>query len=456
MSSSNRYLDHVREEIPAAYPLSAIVSHGEGSVSGQSPIRIATPSTQWAYAASIPLQVHRLPSDLLTVDPVLISVAVTVEHGSVGLGLVDSDQNTFVAEIYADASVEREQHFVVFGPLSSGYRFIVRNVSDSGTPTVLLLHELRVFRFVLPPIPDTLEPPEDLRLAPTPGWNRFYGSGVADLGSQVRAWYFSRLTTPKLMPWLSGLRLMIYPGAEIYRVIYVSGVYEPNSMIAARQLLPEGGVFVDVGASMGLFSLVAARTVGPSGRVFSFEPSTRDFKRLAEHLELNRLDNVKATHLAIADSIGSATLTIASEAHSGHNTIGSAFGHQGIEAIGAERVRTTTLDHFLDCHEVNRLDLVKLDIEGSELKALSGMRGAFERLRPSLMFEVFEAALEINGASVDALEAILKEYRYSLWNIDDATARLTPLSRLSVSRSENVVALPLERQADLLACTGVG
>jgi len=84
------------------------------------------------------------------------------------------------------------------------------------------------------------------------------------------------------------------------------------------------------------------------------------------------------------------------------------------------------------------------------------MRGAFERLRPSLMFEVFEAALEINGASVDALEAILKEYRYSLWDIDDATARLIPLSRLSVSRSENVVALPLERQADLLACIGVG
>jgi FkbM family methyltransferase len=456
MNPSNRHLDHVREEIPGAYPLSAIVSHGEGFVSGQSPTRITTPSTQWAYAASIPLQVHLLPSDMLTADPVLIRVTVTVEHGSVGLGLVDSDQKTFIGEIHAEASLEREQHFVVFGPLSTGHRFMVRNVSDSGTPTVLLLHEVRVFRLSLPPLPDTLEPPENLQLVPTPRWNRFYGSGVGDLGSQVRAWYFSHLTTPKAMPWLSELRLMIYPGAEIYRVTYVSGLYEPNSLIVARELLPEGGVFVDVGASVGLFSLLGARKVGPSGRVFSFEPSVRDFKRLAEHLELNRLDNVKATRLAIADSIGSATLTIASEAHSGHNTIGSAFGHQGIEAIGAERVRTTTLDHFLDCHQVNRLDLVKLDIEGSELKALSGMRGALERLRPSLMFEVFEAALEINGASVDALEAILKEYRYSLWDIDGATARLIPLSRLSVSRSENVVALPLERQVDLLACTGVG
>lgn len=456
MSPSNRHLDHVREEIPSAYPLSAIVSHGEGSISGQCPTRIATPSAQWAYAASIPLQVQLLPSDLLAVDPVLVSSTVTVEHGSVGLGLVGSDQNTFVAEIHADASLERKQHFVVFGPLSTGHRFMVRNASDTGTPTVLLLHELRVFRLVLPPILDTLEPPENLELVPTPRWNRFYGSGVGDLGSQVRAWYFSHLTTPKPMPWLSGLRLMIYPGAEIYRVTYVSGLYEPNSMIVARALLPEGGVFVDVGASMGLFSLIGASKVGPAGRVFSFEPSSRDFKRLAEHLELNRLDNVEATHIALTDSIGTATLTIASEAHSGHNTIGPAFGYQGIEAIDAERVRTTTLDQFLDCHEVNRLDLVKLDIEGSELKALSGMRGALERLRPSLMFEVFEAALEINGASVDALEAILREYRYSLWDIDDATARLIPLSRLSVSRSENVVALPLERQADLLACTGVG
>jgi FkbM family methyltransferase len=258
------------------------------------------------------------------------------------------------------------------------------------------------------------------------------------------------------MPWLSGLRLMVYPGAEIYRVTYVSGLYEPNSMIVARELLPEGGVFVDVGASVGLFSLLGARKVGPAGRVFAFEPSSRDFKRLAEHLELNRLDNVEAVPIAITDSIGTATLTIASEAHSGHNTIGPAFGYQGIEAIDAERVRTATLDHFLESHDVNRLDLVKLDIEGSELKALSGMAHALKRLRPSIIFEVFEAALEMNGASAEALESMLKDCRYSLWDIDDATARLIPLSRLSDSRSENVVALPLERQADLLARLGVG
>ena len=207
---------------------------------------------------------------------------------------------------------------------------------------------------------------------------------------------------------------------------------------------------------MGLFSLVGARKVGPSGRVFSFEPSSRDFKRLVEHLELNGLDNIQATSSALTDSTGTATLTIASEAHSGHNTIGSAFGYQGIEAIDAERVRTTTLDHFLECHGVDRLDLVKLDIEGSELMALSGMRNALQRLRPSIMFEVFEAALALNGASVDALEAILREYRYSLWDIDDATARLIPLSRLSASRSENAVALPLEREADLLASIDAG
>ena len=456
MSRSNRYLDHVREEILAAYPLSTLVSHGEASISGESPARIVTPSTQWAYAASIPLQIDALPSDLLAVDPVLVSITAAVENGSVGLGLVDSDQKTFIAEVRADAASEREQHFIVFGPLSAGHRFMVRNVADGGTATVLLLHELRVFRFVLPPIPDTLEPPEHLQLVPTPGWNRFYGSGVGDLSSQVRAWYFTRLTTPKPMPWLSGLRLMIYPGSEIDRVTYISGVYEPNSMLVARALLPEGGVFVDAGASMGLFSLVGARKVGPSGRVFSFEPSSRDFKRLVEHLELNGLDNIQATSSALTDSTGTATLTIASEAHSGHNTIGSAFGYQGIEAIDAERVRTTTLDHFLECHGVDRLDLVKLDIEGSELMALSGMRNALQRLRPSIMFEVFEAALALNGASVDALEAILREYRYSLWDIDDATARLIPLSRLSASRSENAVALPLEREADLLASIDAG
>ena len=71
----------------------------------------------------------------------------------------------------------------------------------------------------------------------------------------------------KRMPWFEGLELFIRPDEDLSRAVYVSGTYEPASLLAMKRLLPAGGVFVDVGANVGLYSMLASRWVGSEGRV---------------------------------------------------------------------------------------------------------------------------------------------------------------------------------------------
>lgn len=250
------------------------------------------------------------------------------------------------------------------------------------------------------------------------GWDRYSGDSASTLRQWVRWWQYLRLKTPTVMRWIDGFVLRVYPDNEIFRALFIKGIYDPNSMMVVKSMLPEGGVFIDVGASFGYFSIVATDAVGPNGRVIAIEPSSRDYARLVDNIQINNLGNVVSTYrIALSDRKGAALLSIATEERSALNTLGDEFSFKGVDRIDKEEVETISLDEFLETNPVDRVDFIKLDIEGSELKALLGARKTVEKFKPALMLGVNENALRASGTDHDKIQMALTEMKYRAYKL---------------------------------------
>jgi FkbM family methyltransferase len=279
-------------------------------------------------------------------------------------------------------------------------------------------------------------------LRPIPGWHTYWGvESRSDRLIQGRVNLWSSMKSPVLMWWFSDLLIMIWPGNELSRVLFLTGTFEPNELTWVSQTLTEGMTVIDVGAHMGVYSTIASRLVGESGLVIALEPSIREFKRLAFHVTLNDLQNVRCVQVAASDFSGEAILKIAWEENSGHNTFGDFFS-TSVELASTEVVRTQTLDALVAAEGLERVDLIKIDVEGHELRVLAGAVETLTRFRPRVLIEVFEETLRRQGTSADEVLAFLRRHGYLLNEFSPETGELVPLSRTASEQSRNIVALP--------------
>ncbi len=260
-----------------------------------------------------------------------------------------------------------------------------------------------------------VNPPSYNKLLPIDGWNRYSGDTAFSVNEWKRWWQYISLKKPVIMKWMDGLCLRIYPKNEVFRSLFVKGIYDPNLVVVINALLPAKGVFLDIGSNMGYCSLLMSKAVGEDGRVFAIEPSERDFLRLVDNVNLNRLSNVNVYRLAVSDKIGKVNISIAPEERSALNTLGTSFSNKGIEKVQTEEVDSTTLDMFVEEEELDRIDVIKMDIEGSELKALNGARNTIEQHRPALIVGINENSLKASNASLEEVEKTLKSLRYKMY-----------------------------------------
>lgn len=279
-------------------------------------------------------------------------------------------------------------------------------------------------------------------LMPITGWNRYSGDTAFSLNEWKRWWRYISLKKPVIMKWMDRLCLRIYPKNEVFRALFVKGIYDPNLVVVINALLPVKGVFLDIGSNMGYCSLLMSRAVGEDGRVFAIEPSERDFLRLVDNVNLNRLSNVNVYRLAVSDKIGRVNISIATEERSALNTLGTEFSNKGIEKVQTEEVDSVTLDAFVEEEEIDRIDVIKMDIEGSELKALNGARNTIERHRPALIVGVNENSLRASNASIKEIEKTLKELRYKMYYlIEKPFFALKEVANLEQVKSNRIICL---------------
>jgi FkbM family methyltransferase len=170
--------------------------------------------------------------------------------------------------------------------------------------------------------------------------------------------------------------------------------YIPEQII--EKFSSPGNTVMDIGANIGEWTLRMANTVGPKGRVFSFEPIPIINQSLKKTLHINNLSQVILSQVALDNCSGNSKFTIPLDkddrAIHGESRLGKEEGNWNIfTEVGKTKtieVKTITLDQFASEKPIERLDFVKIDVEGKELHVLEGGKETFSRFTPALILEV--------------------------------------------------------------------
>jgi FkbM family methyltransferase len=179
-----------------------------------------------------------------------------------------------------------------------------------------------------------------------------------------------------------------------------------------------GSVVIDVGAHAGQFTKLFSRLV-PDGQVYAFEPGRYPLSILRKVRTMHRLKNVHIVPLGLSDHDTTATLqTPIKKTGSmgfGLSNLGTGDGRTN----STESIALTTLDRFVEENRISRMDFLKADIEGWELRMLMGARKSLGNFRPVLMLEANGLFLKRAGNTKEELLQFLSGMRYDVFEHDE-------------------------------------
>ena len=244
------------------------------------------------------------------------------------------------------------------------------------------------------------------------------------------------------------LEYVLYPGqnAEIY--LASIGNYEiGETEFCVRRIRP-GMTAFDVGANIGLYTLLFAKCAGPTGRVHAFEPEPRNFGRLLVNLAINRLENVTANQSAVFARSEPLVLNVYPEAvHALHSLGRASVPHptepgRMLEPECRLTVPAASLDDYCAGHGIDRIDYLKIDVEGAELDVLRGSAGLLARRAIGLIqFEALPSqANDSAGDAAGGVFGLLNDHGFRCHPIG-RTGQLLPEASAACTGYTNYAAL---------------
>lgn len=235
---------------------------------------------------------------------------------------------------------------------------------------------------------------------------------------------------------VQGSKMFMNPNENSYNMRrtledYASNlVHEKATTDLFKKTVKNGDVVVDLGANIGYFSLLASRLTGSQGKVFSFEPEPKNYNYLKKNIELNNYNHAQPFQKAVSDKNGTTKLFIC-DYDTGHHTINKQDGIQAYSRgrIVKERsidIETVALDNFLK-ERTNRVDVIKMDVEGAEMLALSGMDRVLKDNKDIKMIaEFFPLLIEKMGSDPkEFIRRLIQDYGFSIYIIPEDYAALT-------------------------------
>ncbi len=207
---------------------------------------------------------------------------------------------------------------------------------------------------------------------------------------------------------------------HVSRRIRAEGIWEPYETALVLASLQPGDVFVDVGANIGYYPVIAAHVVGDEGAIFAFEPDAANFKLLQENLQLNHCEHIVAAFEAgLAETDGAGQLYLSDD---------NAGDHQIFSAGSRRRSQSIQLLNGTEClrPRLQRLDLLKVDVQGAEFAVMNGLLPLLLKLpsKPRIIIELTPLSLRQAGSSGGQLIELLATLAQPLWIIDHIEHRL--------------------------------
>lgn len=232
-------------------------------------------------------------------------------------------------------------------------------------------------------------------------------------------------------------------GEHMQSQIFWYGYYSRDIIMVMDKLLSPGMVMFDVGANIGEISLCAARRVGKAGKVYSFEPMPALYETLKRNLSRNGMMHVQPVCMGLSDKEGSVPIYRA-DTHFSDGTL-----HEGLGTLypmnnrtsPAGEIKITTLDAFCEERRVDKLDCIKIDVEGAEFDVLKGGEKTLSKYKPHLIVELQEQTASASGRSPKDILEYLETLGYSFFSIG-RKARLHSLHLQNIKSFQNVLCVP--------------
>ncbi len=210
--------------------------------------------------------------------------------------------------------------------------------------------------------------------------------------------------------------LALLKGDALTYMLHRDGVYEQHFSEFAKRVVKEGDCCVDMGANLGYHTITLANLVGNRGSVFAFEPQRITFQQLNCNIFLNKLDNVKALNCALGESDSFVHVERVDYYRTVEGYYGTNIGNTSVNfnSVG-DQIPLVKLDSF----GFQKMDFVKIDIQGSELNALRGAVATINAFKPLIFIEIEEPHLLKFNTNSSALIDFIKGLGYGVLKIDN-------------------------------------
>ena len=235
----------------------------------------------------------------------------------------------------------------------------------------------------------------------------------------------SRLLTPSEdlkrsykdgITWLSEEKIAIFTTADNYIEwsILCTGTYENEIGKLISISLKEGDVALDIGGNIGLQSLRMAKYVGKTGNVLAFEPLAHLRKKFARNILLNRFENICLLPYALSDQESLMTFTVNKDQW---NQGTFSLSQNDVGNI-TEQISVKIGDQTIEISNLNKLNLIKIDVEGFEFNVLSGLTATLKKFKPRLIFEYDENYWAVNHQHILSCYQFLRSLNYTIYQVN--------------------------------------
>ena len=251
-----------------------------------------------------------------------------------------------------------------------------------------------------------------------------------------RSWYRFMVHKQPFDVFLGNKKLTIqHPGFhfyienEFYWKGYENSGFERISRGLWTQLAEKSEIIIDIGANTGLYSLLA-NLANPSAQVFAFEPIKRNVEKLEVNCALNHFQNISIMEAAISNEDGKTSIYQPETDVSTTSTLNKDVARERHVEANETVVETIRLDTFIKNNSLNKVDLVKIDVEGYEVPVFEGMGEILKTMKPTILAEI---RIEENGAHIMEL---LDNCGYLFFDIDEKNPP-RPVKEITKSSNNN-------------------
>ncbi len=208
------------------------------------------------------------------------------------------------------------------------------------------------------------------------------------------------------------IKLNLHIDDWIQQNLYFLNEYEEKEIKFVEKYLKKDDVFIDVGANIGLYSLVAAKQI-EGGKVYAFEPIKKNSDSLLYNIKLNKPINIIVEKLAVSDNEKNLILYL--DENEKNNGMATAYADT---FTYNETVPCTSLDFYFANKDISAVKLIKIDIEGGEYNAVIGMQNILKKYKPTLLIEINPDA----PYDENILESLLFEMGYKKYYLDERSS----------------------------------